>query len=72
MSLVYDARDSTQDVDALYEPKNEISDIARSIAQEYGLEKDWQNDGSKGFFSPKIITQTIIELPALMVKSLLA
>jgi len=49
MCLVHSARDMTKDVDALYEPKNEINRLAAQIAKEQGLPEDWLNDGVKGF-----------------------
>ncbi len=41
MCLVHSARDMTKDVDALYEPKTEINDIIREIAEENGLPLGW-------------------------------
>jgi len=52
MSLVLDARTSTQDVDALYEPKDDINNIAKEVAIEMNLPQDWLNDSVKGFMSP--------------------
>ena len=53
MSLVLDARTSTQDVDALYEPKEDINIMAKEVAKEMNLPQDWLNDGVKGFMSPE-------------------
>lgn len=49
MALVYDARQSTKDIDALFAPAAVIRDIAKDMAEEYGLEGDWFNDAAKGF-----------------------
>lgn len=49
MALAYDGRRFTRDVDAVFEPKMRIYDIAAEIAAERGLPVDWLNDGVKGF-----------------------
>lgn len=49
MCLVFNARPSTKDVDAIFEPAQIIKKIARKIAVEKGLPDDWLNDGVKGF-----------------------
>ena len=49
MCIVYDARPSTKDVDAVFRPAETIRKAAREIADEYDLVEDWLNDGVKGF-----------------------
>jgi hypothetical protein len=49
MALAYDARRATVDVDATFLPAAEVREAARRVADEFGLEPDWLNDGAKAF-----------------------
>ena len=51
MCLVHSARDMTKDIDALYEPKEEITKLVKKIAEQEGLPEDWLNDSVKGFIA---------------------
>ena len=51
MVLVFDARSSTRDIDAVFRPKSEIRDAAERVAQDLSLPTGWLNDGVKGFLS---------------------
>ncbi|PHX95549.1 MAG: hypothetical protein CK546_01790 [Pedosphaera sp.] len=53
MVLAFNARLSTKDVDALFQPTPLIRDFARGIAEEQNLPADWLNDGVKGFVSTR-------------------
>jgi len=53
MCLVFSARSATKDIDAIYEPKSIINDIAVKIAEHRGLPESWLNDSIKGFMNAK-------------------
>jgi hypothetical protein len=53
MCLVFSARSATKDIDAIYEPKSIINDIAAKIASEKGMPKSWLNDSVKDFMNAK-------------------
>jgi len=51
IALAFDERRSTQDIDAVFEPKTEIYDVAGEMADERGLPHGWLNDAVKGFLA---------------------
>jgi hypothetical protein len=51
MVLAFNARLSTHDVDAVFEPPEVFRRRAREIAEEINLPADWLNDGVKGYVS---------------------
>ena len=51
MVLAFNARISTKDVDAVFQPTAAIRKSAAAIAEQQKLPADWLNDGVKGFFS---------------------
>ncbi|MGI8936866.1 MAG: DUF6036 family nucleotidyltransferase [Iamia sp.] len=68
MALVYDVRRSTRDVDAVFEPKAAIYEIAALVADRHSLPPDWINDGVKGLLpGPDADAQEILEVPGLRV-----
>ncbi len=69
MTLVYDARPATKDVDALFAPSAVIRDIAKDMAVENNLEEDWLNDAAKGFIdTAKMRFANVLELSNLIVR----
>ena len=69
MSLILNARTSTQDIDALYEPKDDINRLANIVAREMNLPKNWLNDGVKGFMSEHTTSQAYSKFGGLSVNS---
>ena len=69
MVLAFDARETTRDVDAIFEPPQIVREIAGNVAQELGLPPDWLNDGVKGLLSPQgeYTTENLPEFPKLRV-----
>lgn len=57
LALAYDTRRITRDLDAVFEPKNEVYDAAGNMAQEHNLPPDWLNDAVKGLLPDKVSTQ---------------
>jgi len=51
MVLAFNARLSTRDVDAVFQPPDIFRRGALEIAAEMGLPEDWLNDGVKGYVS---------------------
>ena len=51
MVLAFQARPSTQDVDAIFRPTAEFRQAAEEVRQEKGLPENWLNDGVKGWVS---------------------
>ena len=49
MCLVYDARPSTKDIDAIFRPAKELRELISQIGIELEIGKQWLNDGVKGF-----------------------
>ncbi|MCP5103976.1 MAG: hypothetical protein GY950_11385, partial [bacterium] len=49
MVLTFNARPSTKDVDAIFQPKSKIYELSKRIAERHRLPENWLNDSVKGF-----------------------
>ncbi len=49
IALAYDARRATRDIDAVFEPKLAIYEVAAEMAEDLDLPVGWLNDAVKGF-----------------------
>ncbi len=67
MCLVFKARASTKDVDAIFEPARILREAARRVARHLGVPDDWLNDAAKGFFLSDPPRQSVMDLSNLRV-----
>lgn len=67
MCLVFEARQATKDVDAVFKPTAAIREAAKEVAGKLGASEDWLNDAAKGFFHADPPKQTVLDLPNLRV-----
>lgn len=67
MCLVFQAREATRDVDAIFAPTREIREAAGAVARAYGLPTDWLNDAAKGFVLSAPPRTEVLDLPNLRV-----
>jgi len=72
MSLVHSARDTTKDVDALFEPKSSIVEIAKEIAKDHNINEDWLNDSVKGFVGDNAPSELFMEIDGLRINTVSA
>jgi hypothetical protein len=49
MALAYDARRSTRDIDAIFEPHGIVLDEARAVAAQLGLPNWWLNEQASAY-----------------------
>lgn len=70
LTLVFSARNSTYDIDAIFEPKESFNKIIKSIAMNNSLNDDWLNDGVKGFFTSEMKFNEILNLSNLKISSM--
>jgi hypothetical protein len=65
MALSYDARRSTRDIDAVFEPKMIVYEAAEVVADELGLPPGWLNDAVKGFLVDDTEAAPVLEIAGL-------
>jgi len=67
MCLVFQARRATKDVDAIFEPTQEIRAAAKAVAARLSVPDDWLNDAAKAFFHADPPREDVLNLPNLRV-----
>jgi hypothetical protein len=67
MCLAYNARESTADVDALFQPTAPVREAAARVAAKSRFPADWLNDGVKGYLSEQEDFGPFLELDHLKV-----
>ena len=72
MVLVFEARDSTRDVDAVILTPSEagtVRELAQIVADERGWPDDWLNEGAKGFLIGLSHGPVVFKAPGIEVRS---
>jgi hypothetical protein len=67
MCLVYNARESTRDIDAIFEPSRLIRTLARKVAEANNISEDWLNDAAKAYIQGHFGRHTVLELSHLRI-----
>ncbi|VAX07167.1 FIG00551000: hypothetical protein [hydrothermal vent metagenome] len=67
MCLVFNARATTLDVDAIFEPVGVLREAAAKIGRESGIGEHWLNDAVKGFLSESGTFSEFLDLGSLKV-----
>lgn len=67
MCLAYNARPSTQDVDALFRPTTEVRKAAARTAVRANVDPEWLNDAVKGYLSSEGDFAPFLELDHLKI-----
>ena len=70
IALALDARRSTNDIDAVFEPKAAVYEEATRMAAALELDEGWLNDGVKGFLAgPDPDAEVALEAPGIRVST---
>jgi hypothetical protein len=67
MCLVFNAREQTKDVDAIFRPKAKVYELAGRVAEDLGLPDDWLNDSAKRYVNSKLDQVEVLNLSHLKI-----
>lgn len=67
MCLVFQAREATRDVDAIFAPTREIRQSALAVAHHQAVPEDWLNDAAKLYFHADPPREPVLEFSHLRV-----
>lgn len=67
MCLVFNAREQTKDVDAIFHPKAKVYGFAKKVALEQNLPQDWLNDSAKAYVNAQIEQTEFINMSNLKI-----
>lgn len=67
MCLVFNAREQTKDVDAIFHPKSKVYKLAKLVAKDQGLPEDWLNDSAKAYVNSKVEQVEVLNLSHLKI-----
>src|SRR4051812_26219097 len=63
MTLAFAARPSTNDVDAVFTPRDVVRRAARRVARDADVDPNWLNDAVKGFLGDRGDFSPWLDLP---------
>jgi predicted nucleotidyltransferase len=71
MSLVYDSRRATRDIDAVFQPHGVVVEEARAVAEELGLPHWWLNEQASVYIAPggDVAASRVFDHPGLRVSA---
>ncbi|HLD75045.1 MAG TPA: DUF6036 family nucleotidyltransferase [Bdellovibrionota bacterium] len=67
MCLVYQSRNATRDVDAIFKPADLIRKLSAEIGETHQLDANWLNDAAKGYLRDAFRKEDIMNLSNLRV-----
>jgi predicted nucleotidyltransferase len=71
MSLVYDSRRATRDIDAVFQPHGAVLEEAHAVADELGLPRWWLNEQASVYIAPggDVAASRVFDHPGLRVSA---